>query len=379
MEEQTSTAVAISKPVGIVNPRDTADWAEVFRKSGLFSSESSNVEVQTAQAQVKILAGAEMGLQPFFAMQNLYIVKQHVFVSAAAFGALVNGNSTTKFVTKESTKEKAVIEFYRRDGDAWELAHTQTYTMADAEGAGRAAQDTYKRDPADMLWNRCMTKGAKKACPELVGGMRSVEEAQDEAEWSEADGNGAAGLLPEATARVVDSETGEITKEPDAQEAAPASKATAEKPAEKPATKAKGKGKAELPAEPVKPAEPAKPETGAPMEKSQHGSEPDDLALDKPVGDIAEQPITEQQMAEVGLWNLSEKFDVPAAAKRLGWHLTKLSEANQGQYHELKKDRDEYIKAAAQEFGWNLPEDLTTTHDQHLQLQKRAQAGTRRV
>jgi hypothetical protein len=188
----SSTAVAIPQNggVGLVSPQQTRDWADIFRKSGLFAFEGSP-EVQLAQAQVKILAGAEMGLQPFFAMQQLYIVKGHIFVSAMAYGALINqpdpdGFTRRKYKTITATADKAVIEFYRLDSVSkqWELALTQTYTWEEVPAA-RRNNPTYQTDRPDMIWNRCMTKGGRKFAPEKVGGIRTLEDAADEVEWRE--------------------------------------------------------------------------------------------------------------------------------------------------------------------------------------------------
>jgi len=226
----TSTAVATTNPrVGLIDPEATKGWAEIFRKSGLFSFEG-NPEVQLAQAQVKILAGAEMGLQPFHAMQSLYIVKGHIFVSAGALGALINGSKYAKFATKESTADKAVIEFYRREGEKWELVHTQTYTW-DEVPANRRTNATYASDRADMIWNRCMTKGGKKSFPELLGGLRAVEEAYDAAEYQEVEQS----LIPEAieaTPNVAAIPQGEIAADPVEPERQPVA-ATSEKPKRK--------------------------------------------------------------------------------------------------------------------------------------------------
>jgi hypothetical protein len=233
-------AVATTQQVGLIDPQKLDGWAEVFRKSGLFQFDG-DVNTQMAQAKVKILAGMEMGLQPFHAMQSLYIVKGHVFVSASAMGALINGSRYAKFVTKESTADKATIEFYRREGEKWELVHTQTYTWEEVP-ATRRQNATYTSDRPDMIWNRCMTKGGKKAFPELLGGMRAVEEAYDAAEFTEVSGNGH-NLIPEdveAAPNVAAIPQGEIAAdpvEPDRQSVAATS--------EKPRRKAKAKAEAE--------------------------------------------------------------------------------------------------------------------------------------
>ncbi len=233
--QSNAVALATATPrVGLIDPEATKGWAEIFRKSGLFSFEG-NPEVQLAQAQVKILAGAEMGLQPFHAMQSLYIVKGHVFVSAGALGALINGSKYAKFVTRESTADKAVIEFYRREGEQWELVHTQSYTW-DEVPAARRQNTTYTSDRADMIWNRCMTKGGKKSFPELLGGLRAVEEAYDTAEFQEVSDS----LIPEvveATPNVAAKTTPEIAVAPAEPERQPVA-ATSEKPKRKSRAKA---------------------------------------------------------------------------------------------------------------------------------------------
>lgn len=231
----TSMALAATTPRGIamVTPEQTKDWAVIFRKSGLFeTTDRLPPDVAEAQAMVKMLAGAEMGLQPFHAMQSLYIVKGHVFVSAGALGALINGSKYAKFVTKESTADKATIEFYRRDGEGkpWELVHTQTYTWEEVPAA-RRSNPTYGTDRPDMIWNRCMTKGGKKAFPELLGGLRAVEEAYDAAEYQEVEQS----LIPEdveAGPNVAAETTPEIAAAPAEPERQPVA-ATSEKPKRK--------------------------------------------------------------------------------------------------------------------------------------------------
>ena len=223
----TSMALATTtkQSVGLVSPEATAGWAEIFRKSGLFSGEGGP-EVQLAQAQVKILAGAEMGLQPVQAMQKLYIVKGHISVAAEAIGGLIQASNYAMFKTTENTADKAVIEFYRREGDKWSLVLTSTYRWEDVPAA-RRSNPTYTTDRADMLWNRAMSKGGRKAFPELVGGMRSVEEAYDAAGYQEVEQP----LIPEDISNVAATPEPEIAAapEPDRQSVA----ATSEKPKRK--------------------------------------------------------------------------------------------------------------------------------------------------
>jgi len=346
------TALVSQSQVGLIDPKQTEDWAQVFFKSGLFGGDG-NPEVQKAQAQVKILAGLEMGLQPFFSMQNLYVVKQHVFVSAAAFGALVNGNKSTKFITKESSAEKAVIEFSRKDGDKWEVVHTQVYTWAEVP-ANRKTQSTYQSDRADMLWNRCMTKGARKACPELVGGMKSVEEAHDDIP----DGDFTESLIPEEL--------------PAAEKVEPVE--------EKTTPRRRGKGRAKDAEKKVEMEQQAdNVETVTPTAEPPQGEEsgivddiPPEPEITSAEQDALDLPLTSEEAEIVGYWYLTEKFDVSAIIKRLGWKAGKVAELTHGQFLVLQEARRGYIRAASDNFGWGIPDeklDDFATPDQVKQLQ----------
>jgi len=108
--------------------------------------------------------------------------------------------------------------------------HTQSYTWEEVPAA-RRQNATYTSDRADMIWNRCMTKGGKKAFPELLGGLRAVEEAYDAAEYQEVEQS----LIPEdveATPNVAAETTPEIAANPVEPERQPIA-ATSEKPKRK--------------------------------------------------------------------------------------------------------------------------------------------------
>ncbi len=344
---------------GLVDPSALAGWAEVFRKSGLFSAEGSP-EVQIAQAQVKILAGLEMGLQPFFAMQNLYIVKNHVFVSAAAFGALVNGGKDTKFITKESNADKAIIEFYRKvdEEEGWELVHTQVYTWDDVP-ANRRSQSTYQSDRADMIWNRCMTKGAKKACPEKVGGMRSVEEAQDEGSDFKAE------LIPE-TAKP-EPPTSALAAGPAVDSGiAPAEQKT--EVDDKPKARRARKPAESSPVAPevVKPVESPAPEP-TPAKAEEKPFTPDASAA----ADANDNLVTDNEVDQVRVWILTYKFNASDALKKYGITVKKGSELTMGQFAALRVDFEAYMKANCTEFGWDYKPGMVLNEAQVERIQKR--------
>jgi len=368
MDENKS--VVKRNEAGLVDPSALLGWAEVFRKSGLFAAEG-NPEVQIAQAQVKILAGMEMGLQPFFAMQNLYIVKNHVFVSAAAFGALVNGGKDTKFITVESNVDKAVIEFYRKvsDDEGWELVHTQTYTWDDVP-ANRRSQATYQSDRADMIWNRCMTKGAKKACPEKVGGMRSVEEAQDEGSDFKAE------LIPETVKATADPYN---MPEPPAPALAAAAETPGATPAEPPVDDNPKRGRPRKPAQNEAPATvDTKPEE-TPIPETEPAKGGDFSEQASAAADLADNLVGPDEISCLQTWILSYKFTVNDALKKRGITVKNGSELTMAQFKALRLDYEEYMKAACVEFGWDYKPGMKLNDAQVERIQKRWQNGLRRA
>ena len=380
-EPSSSSAVAVvnkQHTVGLVNPEETKGWADIFRKSGLFSFEGSP-EVQLAQAQVKILAGAEMGLQPFFAMQQLYIVKGHIFVSAMAYGALINqpdpdGICRRKYKIIEATADKAIIEFYRIDpvAKAWELAHTQTYTWDEVPPA-RRNNPTYQTDRPDMIWNRCMTKGGRKFAPEKVGGIRTLEDAADESDFREVGGNGH-DLLPEDVKRT----------EPTTVAAQPAEQA-AEVAA--PVAVEKSKRKTKATAEPVVDPGPSDEEIldSGPDEgvARLNEDEPDNAAEGFIEPDDAALVVTTEQAAEINDWIMGEHFTGAAAAitqsglpKPERNDIRMLTRAH---YAAIKQARDAWIRECAEAYGWKLDPGLQTNEKQREELKHNWEKGLRRA
>jgi len=171
----------------ITTPAQALPYAESFWKSGLFTdlvSQKAGLtadmqrEIGQSKAVVKILAGAEMGLKPIFSMQKLYIVDGQIYKSAQVCAALINQSAQYRYKTIKKTATEAEIDFYAKIDDKWELAHKQTYSIEDAKRSNLANRATYQKDPAEMLWNRCMTRGSATVAADVIGGLPSIEDRE---------------------------------------------------------------------------------------------------------------------------------------------------------------------------------------------------------
>jgi len=138
--------------------------AKTFADSGLFT----DVRTQ-AQCFVKIMAGAEMGIPPFTAMNSFHIIKGKTTMTANAIAARVKGSKRYDYRVMEKSAQKCVIEFYEHG----QKVHTETWDVDRARKAGTQNMDKY---PDAMLFARALTAGARAVCPDVVGQYYTPEE-----------------------------------------------------------------------------------------------------------------------------------------------------------------------------------------------------------
>ena len=138
--------------------------AKIFAESGLFN----DVKGQ-AQCFVKILAGAEMGIPPFTAMNSFHIIKGKTCLTANAIAARVKASGRYGFRVIEKTAERCVIEFSEND----KPVYTETWDSKRARQAGVQNMDKF---PDAMLFARCITAGARAVAPDVVGQFYTPEE-----------------------------------------------------------------------------------------------------------------------------------------------------------------------------------------------------------
>lgn len=180
----------------IVPIEDTLKLAQTLAESGMFK------DVKTMQqAFVKVLAGRELGIGSVEAMRGIDIIEGKLAPNAGLLAALIKRSGRYSYKLRETTAERCVIDFFENSQNVG----AATYTMAEAKTAGLAQKPNWQKHPADMLFARAMTRGARRFCPDVFGGsVYSPEEIGDVIE----------GEAYEVPVRIVDEETGEITEPP---------------------------------------------------------------------------------------------------------------------------------------------------------------------
>ena len=154
--------------VQILSLDQIRSMGQVFFESGLFKDVKSQ-----AQAIVKIVAGQELGIPPMAAMTQIQIVEGKPTLTAPAIGARIKSSGRYDYAILEHTKDACEIRFTER---GVELGISR-FTMADAQAAGLAGKEVWKKYPRNMLFARAITNGARWYCADVfTGAIYTAEE-----------------------------------------------------------------------------------------------------------------------------------------------------------------------------------------------------------
>jgi hypothetical protein len=135
--------------------------ASALQKSGFFPDVKSE-----AQAIVKVMAGAELGLPPFAAMSGIHIIQGKPVLGANVLATLVKNDPRYDYRVKQCDDKACIIEWF----ESGALRGQAGFTMAEALAAGLTGKDNWKKYPSDMLFARAISRGARRFAPGIFGG-----------------------------------------------------------------------------------------------------------------------------------------------------------------------------------------------------------------
>lgn len=161
--------VPAPKALAPLRPGSLTDYQALGRAlaaSGFFPDAKTE-----AQAAVKVMAGAELGLPAIASMMGVYIIKSRVAFSATMMAALIQRSGRYRFKVDTMTPVECAITFLERVGDAWEPLGTSTFTMKDAITAQLTGNATWRQYPRNMLYARALSNGARWFCASVFGGQ----------------------------------------------------------------------------------------------------------------------------------------------------------------------------------------------------------------
>ena len=168
--------------------------------SGYFDAKG-NSDTAIAQICTKILAGREMGYQPFASVQGIHIIQGRPAVSANLMAAAVKAHPMYDYRVRMMTDKECSIEFFQRNGDKWESLGVSTFNESDARKAGTKNMDKFARN---MLFARAMSNGVRWFTPDCFSG-NTVYVPEELGATVDGDGN-----VIDVDYRSVDKATGEV-------------------------------------------------------------------------------------------------------------------------------------------------------------------------
>lgn len=137
---------------------DTERVALAMVKSGYFTDTHD-----ASQAIVKIMAGREMGFEPFASMTGVYIIQGRPSIGANLMAAAVKRHPHYDYRVQEMTDDACEIIFLQ---DGKEIGRSR-FTLADAKKAGTKNLDKF---PRNMLFARAMSNGVRWYTPDVFSG-----------------------------------------------------------------------------------------------------------------------------------------------------------------------------------------------------------------
>ena len=176
--------------------------AMALYKSGYFSNTENE-----AQAIVKVMAGAEVGIPPFASLSGINVIQGKPTFGANLIATIVDNHPRYGYKVIRADDEACIIEWYK-DG---EKAGQSSFTIEEARSIKQWNKKknafepltngiNWQNYPSDMLFARAMTRGQKRYAAGVAGGAPIYTAEELGAEVDE-DGNVIEGSYSEPITR----------------------------------------------------------------------------------------------------------------------------------------------------------------------------------
>lgn len=133
---------------------------------------------QQAKIFMVLLAARELGVSPMLALNGgIWNINGKIEISARLMNGLIRrAGHSIKIVT--SNDANCTLLGTRSDGDSFECS----FNMDEAIKAGLAGGNVWKKYPADMLYNRCMSRLARRLFSDVIGNAYVEGEIREDKE-----------------------------------------------------------------------------------------------------------------------------------------------------------------------------------------------------
>lgn len=151
-----------STELAVMSLQEITGYAKHFHASGMFPELNSE-----SKCIVKITAGAEIGIAPFQAMNNLHIISGKITMSALLVGSMIKRSGRYNFRVTKIDAAGCNIKFFEKMEGKWIDIGDSEFTKENAVKAGTKNTDKY---PRNMYYARALTNGARWYTPDVFNG-----------------------------------------------------------------------------------------------------------------------------------------------------------------------------------------------------------------
>lgn len=123
--------------------------------------------------------GKELGLAPMQSINNIAVINGKTSISASMMRSLILKSGVVTFKLQKHDDKICEYVFFRSGVEMPPVS----FTIEEAEKAGLTNGINWKRYPKDMLSARAFARGARLYCSDIIQGMYTQEEMQDEVEF----------------------------------------------------------------------------------------------------------------------------------------------------------------------------------------------------
>ncbi len=132
-----------------------------------------------------MLAARELGISPMLALNGgIWNIQGKIEVSARLMNGMIRRGGHDLEITGDDTYCKIIGK--RADTGK---THEEVFTIEMAAKAGLSGSNVWKKYPADMLYNRCMSRLARRLFPDVIGTAYVEGEVRESREVEESEKN----------------------------------------------------------------------------------------------------------------------------------------------------------------------------------------------
>lgn len=128
-----------------------------------------------SEAMAKLILGLSLGLSPVASMTDLDIVQGRPRLRSHALAALIAQSGRYRYRVTTSDETVCEIAWSELLEGEWVEVGSSSFTIDEAARAGLTGKDAWKAYPADMLYARALSRGARRFAPAATGGTVYIE------------------------------------------------------------------------------------------------------------------------------------------------------------------------------------------------------------